>query len=329
MNSGKERIVAVGAGRMGRGIAHVFAYAGYPVTLLDLKARPKADSTRLLGDAKAEIAGNLNFLASLNVLSELQADEVLGRVKFADADVATGVLAQADIIFEGVPETLQAKQEALHHMSHLASEGTIIASTTSTMLVNTLAQFVKDRTVFLNAHWLNPAYLIPLVEVSPGEATAPRVIDRLMALLTRVGKVPVRCKAAPGYIVPRIQCAAMNEAARLVEEGIASPEDIDQAIRVGFGLRYSVMGLLEFIDWGGVDILYYASNYLQQALDSDRYAAPPVIGQMMREDRTGLRAGQGFYDFRAMDVVAYQREVLTRFVALLQSQNLLPPPAGR
>ena len=128
-------------------------------------------------------------------------------------------------------------------------------------------------------HWLNPAYLIPLVEISPGKATDPAIIARVKALLEGIGKVPVVCAATPGFIVPRIQALAMNEAARMVEEGVASAEEIDKAIRYGFGFRYAVLGLLEFIDWGGGDILYYASRYLEGALGSDRYRAPEVISQ--------------------------------------------------
>ena len=113
--------------------------------------------------------------------------------------------------------------------------------------------------------------------MSPGAATDPAVIARVKALLEGIGKVPVVCAATPGYIVPRIQALAMNEAARMVEEGVASAEDIDKAIKYGFGFRYAALGLLEFIDWGGGDILYYASRYLEGALDSDRYRAPEVI----------------------------------------------------
>src|SRR5690606_16660819 len=102
------------------------------------------------------------------------------------------------------------------------------------------------------------------------------------------GKIPIVCKASPGYIVPRIQALAMNEAARLVEEGVASPEDIDKAVKYGFGLRFGVLGLLEFIDWGGGDILFYASNYLAGAFNDKRFAPPAVISDNMREDRIGL-----------------------------------------
>src|SRR5690606_4685154 len=102
-------------------------------------------------------------------------------------------------------------------------EGTILASTTSTMLSTHLAQFTKRPASYLNAHWLNPAMLMPLVELSPADETSPQIIARLRAFLEEIGKIPIVCKASPGYIVPRIQALAMNEAARLVEEGVASP----------------------------------------------------------------------------------------------------------
>ena len=175
-------------------------------------------------------------------------------------------LAGAGIVFEGVPEVVDLKREVLAAASKCVGPDVIIASTTSTILVDDLSGAVEHPERFLNVHWLNPAYLIPLVEISPGAATDPAVIAQVKALLEGIGKVPVVCAATPGFIVPRIQALAMNEAARMVEEGVASAEDIDKAIRYGFGFRYAVLGLLEFIDWGGGDILYYASRYLEGAL---------------------------------------------------------------
>ena len=179
---------------------------------------------------------------------------------------------------------------------------------------------------FLNAHWLNPAFLVPLVEVSPGQHTDPAITARLKTLLESVGKVPVVCAARPGYIVPRIQALAMNEAARMVEEGVASAEDLDKAIKYGFGIRFAVLGMLEFIDWGGGDILYYASRYLKGALGSDRYAAPEIVERNMAQGRTGLRSGAGFLDYEGLDVEAYRRERLKAFVDLLGHFGLNRPP---
>ena len=120
---------------------------------------------------------------------------------------------------------------------------------------------------------------------------------------------------------------AMNEAARMVEEGVATPEAIDKALLYGFGFRFAVLGLLEFIDWGGNDILYYASRYMTGAMDSDRFKAPDIIDRNMKEGRNGLRDGTGFFDYRHRDVAAYREERLGRFVEQLKLLNLVRPPA--
>lgn len=319
-------IAAVGAGRMGRGIAQVFAYAGHAVALIDLKDRPATDRDALFADALAEVRDNLDFLAGEGLFDPAMVDGILARIACVGPDGAPAALAAAEVIFEGVPEVLQAKAGALAAIGAHARPGATVASTTSTILVDTLAGHVPGPDRFLNAHWLNPAFLIPLVEVSPGTATDPAVTDSLIALLEAVGKVPVRCRPVPGFIVPRLQVVAMNEAARMVEEGVATAEDIDRAVRYGFGPRYAAMGLLEFIDWGGGDILYYASNYLTEALESDRYRAPEVIARHMRDGRQGLRDGRGFYDYADRDMAAYRRETLSRFTGLMRHMRLLRPP---
>ena len=318
----KPRIAAVGAGRMGRGLAHVFAYAGHEVSLIDLK--PRAAS---IGEqAVYEIHRNLSGLAYLGMFDARLIDGMVARIRFVEAADAVAAIAAADVVFEGVPETAEAKRPALELMGRAARADAILASTTSTMLVDELAAFTGRPDRFLNAHWLNPAYLIPLVEVSPGGATDPAVTAAMDDLLRGAGKQPVVCAARPGFIVPRIQALAMNEAARMVEEGVAGPAEIDRAIRMGFGVRYAVMGLIEFIDWGGGDILYYASKYLTGALGSDRYAAPEIVNRNMAEGNIGLRSGRGFYDFRGRDLDAHQRETLRKFVDLLRHLDLLPPP---
>jgi 3-hydroxybutyryl-CoA dehydrogenase len=126
--------------------------------------------------------------------------------------------------------------------------------------------------------------------------------------------------------VPRIQAMAMNEAARMVEEGVASPEDIDKAIKYGFGFRFAVLGLLEFVDWGGGDILYYASKYLTGALNNDRYASPEIVGRNMAEGRIGLKTGEGFLNYEGLDVDAYREGRLSAFVDLLKHFQLQKPP---
>jgi 3-hydroxybutyryl-CoA dehydrogenase len=320
----RELIAAAGAGRMGRGIAVAFAYSGHTVRLVDLKARDNTEFERVAADAQREIHVALETLADLGVMPRAAIGSIAARVSIHSGP---GALADTDVIFEGVPETREAKNTALAAISAAARPDAIIASTTSTMLSTELQDLVTHPARFLNAHWLNPAYLVPLVEVSPGARTDPGVVERMTALLERIGKIPVVCKASPGYIVPRIQALAMNEAARLVEEGVASAEDVDRAIKYGFGLRYAVLGLLEFIDWGGGDILYYASRYLREATGDERFAAPKIVEDNMHAGRIGMRSGAGFYDFGKMDVERYKRERLGAYVGLLRHFGLLKPPA--
>ncbi|UPJ64772.1 3-hydroxybutyryl-CoA dehydrogenase [Bradyrhizobium sp. 191] len=322
----RANIVCLGAGRMGRGIAVAFAYAGHRVTMIDIKARSAEDFTRLETDALGEVRKTFASLSKLGLLAEADVDPLIARVSVVAAAGRDAALAEAGMVFEGVPEVVELKREVLAAASSQVGPDTIIASTTSTILVDDLSGAIVNPRRFLNVHWLNPAYLIPLVEISAGKATDPAVIDDVKALLEGIGKVPVVCAATPGFIVPRIQALAMNEAARMVEEGVASAEEIDKAIRYGFGFRYAVLGLLEFIDWGGGDILYYASRYLEGALGSERYRAPDVITRNMHEGRIGLRTGAGFLDYSELDIDAYRAKRLQAMVDLLRHFGLARPP---
>jgi len=311
---------------MGRGIALVFAYAGHEVTLIDFKPRATEAFERLAATALAEVRDTLTRLARLGLFAESAVDTIARRVSVTPEARAGDALVHAEVIFEGVPEVPELKREALARASALAGPAPIIASTTSTILADHLADAVVHPGRFLNAHWLNPAYLVPLVELSPAATTDPAVVARLKSLLEAIGKVPVVCAARPGYIVPRVQALAMNEAARMVEEGVASAEDIDKAIKFGFGFRFAVLGMLEFIDWGGGDILYYASRYLTDALGDTRYAAPDIIERNMHEGRIGLTTRKGFLDYDTLDLDHYRGERLQAFVAMLRHLGLARPP---
>ncbi len=327
MTAALSTIACLGAGRMGRGIAVAFAYAGHPVTMIDIKAGRSAEQfAKLEAEALDEINKTLNTLARIGMLKETEGSVVMSRISVVPASARIKALASAGMVFEGVPEIVELKREVLAEASKAVSPDTILASTTSTILVDDLSGSIERPERFLNVHWLNPAYLIPLVEISPGKATDPDIVARVKALLEGIGKVPVVCAATPGFIVPRIQALAMNEAARMVEEGVASAEEIDKAIRYGFGFRYAVLGLLEFIDWGGGDILYYASRYLEGALGSERYRAPDVISNNMRDGRIGLRTGAGFLDYSGLDVDAYREKRLADMVDMLRHFGLARPP---
>lgn len=306
------KLAAVGAGRMGRGIALAFALAGRDFTLVDLRRRPAADWARLEAEAMAEMRQSLDLLVELGAIAD--AGAAMARVRVAPEAAAADVLRDCDVLFEAVPETLEAKRDAFARICALASPRAILASTTSTILVTDLAPLVTRPERLLNAHWLNPAYVIPLVELSAHAGTSKDVVRELEKLLEAADKVPVVCGPTPGYIVPRLQALVMNEAARMIEEGAATAEEIDKATRYGLGLRFSAIGVVEFIDYGGNDILYYASRYLAERV-SERYAAPENVQRLMREGNLGLKTGRGFYDYRGRDGHAYRRDVLARTLA--------------
>lgn len=321
------RFVAVGAGRMGRGIAIAFAYAGHRIALVDLRQRTPEAWQRLCDEARAEIRASLDGLSQLGALSAEQAQVIAERVELVDAHNAPAALSNAELVFEGVPETLQAKREAFEQINRHCRDDAILTSTTSSILVTQLAELVKRPQRFLNMHWLNPAYLIPVVELSTHAGTDPDVVARTREWMEAIGKLPVLCGPTPGYIVPRLQALIMNEAARMIEEGAATAEEIDKATRYGLGLRFAALGVVEFIDFGGSDILHHASREMSASIDPHRYAAPAIVGRMVQEGRLGLKSGSGFYDYTGLDAAAYRRDVLARTLAMLRHAGLWRPPA--
>ena len=320
------RVAVVGAGRMGRGISLAFAYGGYEVDLLDLKLRAAADWDRLCADALEDMAASLSMLAELGAIPQNAVSRLLGRIHPFPESESAARLARADVIFEGVTETLEAKQQAFARICASARPDAVLASTTSTILVTVLIPFVTHPERLLNAHWLNPAYVIPLVELSVHPATTAETAARLRSLLEDIGKVPVVCGPTPGYIVPRLQALIMNEAARMIEEGVATAEEIDKATRLGLGLRFAAIGVVEFIDYGGNDILFHASRYLSDTVSRERYAAPEIVQRLMRDGLIGLKSGQGFYDYRGRDLKAYRKDVLARTLGMLRHAGLQKPP---
>lgn len=321
-----ENIAIIGIGRMGKGIALAFAYAGYPVDLVDSEERPAPAFDALAALTRDEIRAELRFLEDIGVITASDATTIGERIRTVGRAEAAGAVGAADFVFEAVVELLEIKQRVYGWLDGIVRDDAILSSTTSTMATNDLARFIRGPERFVNGHWLNPAHLMPLVEVSPGDHSSPGAVAGLRSLLERIGKAPVVCKPSPGFIVPRIQAVAMNEAARLVEEGIASAEDVDRAVRAGFGIRFATLGLLEFIDWGGGDILYHASNYLRQRIDPHRFSIPAIVADNMAAGRNGLRDGIGFYDWSGRDIDAYRREKLSEFVRLLQHRDLMPRP---
>ena len=321
-----NKVVAIGAGRMGRGIAQVFAFAGHKVSIIDFKDRTSEQTKYLFKESREEIFQNLTLLSSIGLISPELIDSTMDRIELHALSNSKDIILEADYIFEAVPEVIEIKEQVFKELDSLMTSDVIFASTTSTILSNKLATFVSMPKNFLNAHFLNPAYLVPLVEISPCEETDPKIVDKFCLFLKSIGKVPVVCKSSPGYIVPRLQSLLMSEACRMVEEGVASAEDIDKAVKNGLGIRFTSMGPLEFVDWGGLDILYYANKYLSDNL-GERFSTPEIVDKNMEKGNIGIKSGKGIYDFSTINIEEYKEEKLSNFGKLLKHLRLLPKSA--
>lgn len=316
-----RHVAVVGAGRMGQGIAAALAFGNVSVTVVDLRDRG-ADAAAYLDGVRTAVRQALAHKVTLGLLAVEDLDDVAALVTVVGEVDALGPMAGADLVFEAVPEVAEIKRDALTWIEAMVGDTVPIASTTSSFLVDELAGALSAPERFLNAHWLNPADLMPLVEVAPGTATGRGVVDATRDLLVAVGKVPVVCAPFPGYIVPRLQALVMNEAARMVDEGVASAEDIDTAVRIGFGSRFAVLGLLEFIDWGGCDTLFHASNYLRGEL-GERFAPAPLVESNMTSGRRGISDGAGFYEFDPATVADYRAQRIADFARVLDAVGRL------
>jgi 3-hydroxybutyryl-CoA dehydrogenase len=287
-------VAVLGPGRIGRQIALAFAVARHPVVIVDLKERSVADAERALADARREIARDLGLMAEEQVITESEGAEALARI---EDRVGLGALDGCGFVQEALPESVDLKREAFKALAGAVAPDAVIASGSSTISPSHLADAVDRPERFLVAHWLNPAHIIPLVEVVPGSRTAEATVARTLDLLRTLGKTPVRCKDSPGFIGPRLQVLLMNEAVRLVEEGVATPEEVDTAFRAGMGFRYASIGIFEFIDWGGVDILYRASRYMTEATGDARFKAARLVEEKMARNELGPKTGRGFFDY--------------------------------
>ncbi len=330
MTPPRPAVACLGAGRMGRGIAVAFAYAGHRVTMIDVKARSDEQFAKLEAEALGEVEKTLASLARFGLLNETDAKAVIARVAVVPVARrqrragrrrhrvrrrARGGRTQARGAGSGFEDASAPKSSSPRprrpSWSTTSPARSSIPSVSSTCTGSI------------------PAYLIPLVEISPGAATDPAVIAQVKALLEGIGKVPVVCAATPGFIVPRIQALAMNEAARMVEEGVASAEDIDKAIRYGFGFRYAVLGPPRIHRLGR-----RRYSLLRQPLSRRRARQRPLPragrdrAQHANEGRIGLRTGAGFLDYSGLDIDAYREQRLAALVDMLRHFGLARPPVG-
>lgn len=281
------KVGIAGAGTMGSGIAQIFARKGHDVVITDIKEEFLEKSKKLVSIFNSS-------LIEENLMTEEEAKNTVKNISYS---TDKNVFSDADLIIEAIVEIMEVKQDFWQEVEAIATKNAIFATNTSGLSVNGISEKVKNKNRFVGTHFWNPPHIIPLVELIRGESTDDKTIDTLMDLVESIDKVPVVVqKDAPGFIGNRLQFAVFREALNIAEEGIASFEDIDKAMKYGPGFRYPIIGPLETADLGGLDTFYYISSYLFNEL-SDVKQPQEVLKDLMDKGELGVKSEKGFYDY--------------------------------
>jgi 3-hydroxybutyryl-CoA dehydrogenase len=307
-------VAVIGAGTMGLGVTECFAVAGVRVLLTD--ATPE-----LTREAKARLIRRANGHAEAGLLSQ-EAAERAGAVQTAD-DVA-GAVSDADLVFEAVPEDIGLKEEILGSCSEATPEETSIVSNTSSLPIGDLSGFVGGPERFCGMHWFNPPEWTPGVEVIPAASTDGEVVERLVEFLRSIGKRPAVVGDGPGFVANRIQNALFLEAVRCVDEGLASPQEVDEVVRSCFGFRLPFFGPFQISDMAGLDVYENVLDVLRDGL-GERFEAPESLRDLVERGRTGTKSGAGFLEYSDAERERLLLERDRRYAALNELLGDLPP----
>ncbi|MFP7760205.1 3-hydroxyacyl-CoA dehydrogenase family protein [Marisediminicola sp. LYQ134] len=313
----QKTIAVVGSGYMGGGIAQVLALSGATVKIADISEEiAKSNYDRLIEESRQFVADGL-FPAD--------ATELLEKNLSPAASIEDAV-ADADFIEEAVPEKIEIKHATLARISAAARPDAIIGSNTSTILIGTLAEAVTNPERFLGVHFSNPAPFIPGVELIPHAGTDTALIATVEEIVAATGKETARVKDATGFVLNRLQYALFHEATQLVEEGVATPDDIDTIVRTTFGFRYPFFGPFAIADMAGLDVYAFCYASLQTEFP-ERFATPAILKDLVDAGKLGTKTGAGFLDVpaeRTPELVAYRNKAYVAMKKLVE--DLGPAP---
>jgi 3-hydroxybutyryl-CoA dehydrogenase len=279
-----KTIGVAGAGSMGAGIIQTAAQAGFQVKAVDV-------SEAVWARAEKTISTSLGRMLKKETITEAQMNEALGRISFS---TDTASLAGVPFIIEAVFEKLEVKKELYDRLDAICGDEVVYATNTSSISITEMASLVKRPAKFVGMHFFNPVPMMRLVEVIPALQTEAATTALALEMARKFGKTPITCKDTPGFVVNRLLVPYMLDAVRLVEEGVASAEDIDTAMKLGTGVP---MGPLELQDYAGVDIGYYVGEIFYEYMKDPRFAPPGLLRQMVKAGYLGRKTGRGFYDY--------------------------------
>ena len=278
-----RKIGVVGAGAMGTGIAHVAAMNGYEVVLRDIE----------MSYVEKSIKNMDKFMVRSVEKGKMTQDQLQATLKRIKPTVALEDLADVDFVIEAVIEDLDLKKEVFKALDKICRPEVVLATNTSSMSITAIAASANRPEKVCGMHFFNPAQIMRLVEVIRGLGTSDETVGAAKALAESFGKKTIEVKKdSPGFVVNRILIVGNVVAARLYEEGVASIEDIDTAVKLG--LNYP-MGPFELMDFTGIDVNYFVMEYLAGEFRENQYAAPQIVKQMVRAGRLGKKTGGGFY----------------------------------
>ena len=304
-----KTILVVGAGVMGHGFAQTFALNELDVFLMD-------QSPDLLDRARVWIRDNLEFMVELDLIQPPEIEAALSKISFtSDLDGSAG---KADYVLEAITEDLELKKSLFEQLGTVTGPDVILATNTSSYDINELANVTRNPQRVLGTHWFHPPPITPAVEIIPADTTSPETIDQAVALMERIGKFPTLCKSAPGFVANRIQFAMVAEALAIVEQGLASPEEVDRIVKSSFGFRLSAFGPFEIIDQAGLDTYRAIFDYLYDKLGGEQFKPPRILSELIDQGRFGLKSEKGFYDHEDGAAEALKRKRDSRLYARLK-----------
>lgn len=304
---GIETVAIIGAGTMGPGMAAVFAAHAYQVRLMDIKPE-------VIERARTTVDSVYATLVDNGFLSQAVANQGRGRIEFtlSQADAVAG----ADFVVEAIPENKALKEAFYRQVEGQVGEDTVLASNTSGIPISELCAVCEEAGRVVGMHWSNPPHIIPVVEIIRGDQTSDRTVRLTRQVVESVDMIPIEVKRdIPGFVENRILYAIMREALNLLENGVATAEDIDTVTKWGIGYKLSVIGPLELLDMAGLDIYNSVASYLNQDL-SDLNGVSPVIRERVERGDLGIKTGRGLFEYEPDEIPAKMKERMRKLLAV-------------